>query len=49
VPEQPETKVIPLDNGELMAVTPVTGLTGRLGTLILVYSPGVVSLEAPGS
>lgn len=43
---QDRPDVIPLPDGNLMAVAPVMGVAAKQGVLLLVYSPETVTLEA---
>lgn len=40
-----KTTVTSLENGDIMAVSPVMGLSAKLGTLVLVYTPMRYTLE----
>jgi hypothetical protein len=44
--DRPEVRTLP--DGTLMAVAPVMGVAAKLGVLILVYTPEIVTLDAAG-
>ena len=46
--ELTETSITIQKDGRMMAVVPVTGLAGKAGVLILVYTPEALNLNTPG-
>lgn len=45
--QEDKTTVTTLQNGDIMVVSPVMGLSTKLGVLILLYAPASYNLQAP--